>query len=167
MRGYAEGSEEAFNALFARYHERVYGFFLRRTGSEARARDLFQELFLRLHRFRHRFDPEQPFAPWLFAIARRLLVDELRRRAPGSEVSVDDLPIAAAGPDAETVVALRLGVEQTVASLSPEQRRVLFAVQVEGRGYRELVAELGKSADALKQIGSRALRRLRALESPV
>ena len=55
------GSREAFEELFARYKDRLYGFFRRRLESKERADDLTQETFLRLLRSAawHRASPNR------------------------------------------------------------------------------------------------------------
>ena len=45
--------------------------------------------------------------------------------------------------------------------LTAEERYVIVSTKMHGLGYRELAAELGKSADALKKLASRAMQRLR------
>src|SRR3972149_7471007 len=90
MARYADGDSGAFDALFHRYEPRVYAFFLKRTESPQRAQRLYQELFLRIHRARDRYDAERPFAPWLFQIAHRLLVDDQRRAHRSHEVPIGD-----------------------------------------------------------------------------
>jgi len=70
MARYADGDARAFGELFRRYEPRAYASFLKRTASPERAQDLYQELFLRIHRARDRYDAERPFAPWLFQIAQ-------------------------------------------------------------------------------------------------
>ena len=59
MARYAAGDLEAFDELFQRYERCVYFFFLTRTDSPQRAEDLYQELFLRIHWARDRYDPDQ------------------------------------------------------------------------------------------------------------
>jgi RNA polymerase sigma-70 factor (ECF subfamily) len=162
MRRYADGDQAAFDELFRRYEPRAYAFFYRRTGSGDRAEDLYQELFLRLHRSRTSYDPARPFAPWFFQIARRLLIDDLRRAFRSNEVPVAASETSESAPDAEE----RMGyVEQArglLAELSAEERRVLVAAKVEGVSYGELARDLGKSTDAVKKLASRAMQRLRA-----
>lgn len=63
MAAYRDGDAVAFEELFRRYESRAYGFFLKRTASPERAQDLYQELFLRVHRARDRYDPARPFCP--------------------------------------------------------------------------------------------------------
>jgi RNA polymerase sigma-70 factor (ECF subfamily) len=162
MEFYARGSEAAFEELFRRYERRVYGYFLRRVGCEARARDLYQELFLRLHRFRSSYDPGRPFEPWLFQVAHSLVVDEWRQQQRRAEVTLNERDLRAQVSDAEAVVAAREEAERAIESLSPEQARILVDAKVGGLEHREIAAALSKSVDAVKQIASRSLRSLRS-----
>lgn len=164
MERYVGGDAEAFEALFRRYEPRAYAFFLRRTGSRERAQDLYQELFLRIHRARDRYDPRLPFTPWFFQIANRLLVDDHRRAFRNHEVPIGDHEPPAGRPDSEEQVGARQQSLRLLASLSPEERYVVLSSKVEGIGYPELAAHLGKSADAVKKMASRAIQRLRAAE---
>jgi DNA-directed RNA polymerase specialized sigma24 family protein len=50
--------------------------------------------------------------------------------------------------------------------LSPLERYVLVSSKVEGVGYPQLAVELGKSADAVKKMASRAMQRVRATPRP-
>jgi len=162
MARYADGEVEAFDELFRRYEARVYAFFVRRTGSAEQARDLYQELFLRIHRARDAYDPERPFAPWLFQIAHRLVLDDWRRADRAHEVPLLDREIAAGLPDEEQRAGDRERLGQALGALSPDERYVLVSSRVEGVPLRKLAADLGKSVDAVKKMASRATQRLRA-----
>lgn len=161
MARYAEGSGEAFEELFARYEGRAFAYFIGRTGSRERSRDLYQELFLRVHRARHRFDPARPFAPWFFQVARRLVVDDYRRFRRSPEVSIDDRPIAGGSSGSEVLVATHELMEHALSVLSAEERFVVLAAKGEGLAYDELAARLDKSVVAVRKIASRALMRIR------
>lgn len=161
MARYADGDGEAFDELFRRYEPRAYGFFVRRTGSRERAQDLYQELFLRIHRARDRYDPTRPFTPWFFQIANRLLVDDHRRAFRSHEVALEDRDARSAREGSEAVVANREQLAQLLDGLSPDERYVVLSAKVEGIGYPELAEHLGKSVDAVKKMASRALQRLR------
>lgn len=161
---YASGSQAAFQELFRRYEGRAYGYFLRRVGCEARAADLYQELFLRLHRFRESYDPTRPFGPWFFHVARHVLVDEWRRRHREAAVELDEALFASPKPDARERASAREDAERHLERLSPEQARILLDAKVRGLEYSEIAEALSKSVDAVKQAASRSLRRLRAAE---
>jgi RNA polymerase sigma-70 factor (ECF subfamily) len=158
---YAHGSQRAFEELFARYEGRTYGYFLRRVRCEARARDLYQDLFLRLHRFRHTYDPSRPFEPWFFHVAHRVLVDDWRRRHRQAEVGLEESGLACSAPDPERAAAARCESERQLERLSPEEARILVEAKVLGLEYSEIAAALSKSVVAVKQVASRSLRRLR------
>lgn len=161
MARYADGDTEAFDELFRRYEPRAYAFFLRRTGSPERAEDLYQDLFLRIHRARDRYDAGRPFAPWLFQIAQRLLVDDVRRAHRSHEVGFEQ-EARAEHASSEASLGDRELLGRALAALSADERRVLVASKLEGVGYPEIAARLGKSAVAVRKLASRAMRRLRA-----
>lgn len=162
MARYADGEAAAFDELFRRYEPRAYAYFLRRTRSRERAQDLYQELFLRIHRARDRYDPARPFAPWLFQIAHRLLVDDARRAHRAHEVPLARREPRAEAPDGEDRARRRELLGQALAALSWEERHILVSTKLEGVAYAELAAQLGKSAAAVRKVASRALQRLRA-----
>jgi RNA polymerase sigma-70 factor (ECF subfamily) len=162
MERYADGDSAAFEELLGRFEGRAYAFFLRRTSSPQRAEDLYQELFLRIHRARGVYDPARAFAPWFFQIAHRLLVDDLRRAHRAHEVPLGDHEPRSRGLGSERRVADREQLAHLLEALSPDERRVLVAAKLEGIGYPALARELGRSVDAVKKMASRALQRLRA-----
>jgi RNA polymerase sigma-70 factor (ECF subfamily) len=166
MARYADGDEEAFGTLFERYEPRAYVFFLKRTWSPERAQDLYQELFLRVHRARDRYDPQQPFTPWFFKIANRLLVDDYRRAFRSHEVPLEDREPRTSAPGSEEVVADREYAALVLGALSPEERHVVLSAKVQGIGYPELAEHLGKSVEAVKKMASRAIQRLRSGAPP-
>ncbi len=172
MERYAGGDSAAFDELFQRYEGRAYAYFARRTHSGDRARDLYQELFLRLHRARETYDSARPFAPWFFQIAHRLFVDDERRAHRSQEVPFGAHEPTAPGAHSGDPLADREELARLLAPLSADERYVLVCAKVEGIGYRELAAELGRSVEAVRQLASRAMRRLRigpqqtALELP-
>ena len=162
MERYAGGDPTAFEELFRRYEPRAFSYFLRRTGSPDRAQDLYQDLFLRIHRARETYDSRRSFSPWFFQIAHRLLIDDQRRAYRSQELSLEERhQDALAGPSQDGVVSQRDELAQLLEGLSAEERHVLVRSKGEGMGYAELASQLGKSIDAVKQMASRATRRLR------
>lgn len=162
MDRYTRGDLDAFEVLFRRYDRRAFRFLLARTRCPDRAADLHQELFLRLHRSRDRFDPARPFAPWFFEVARNVWNDDLRRRHRLPEVA-DAADVASDGDDPERRAGDRELAGQLLAALGPGQQTLVMRTAVEGLSYRELALSAGRSVDSVKQAGSRALRRLRRL----
>lgn len=162
MERYALGDGDAFDELFRRYEGRVYAYFLRRTRSPDSARDLYQDLFLRIHRFRARFDPSQAFESWFFTIASHVYIDHLRRSRGFEELAGDSFADRAQDRDPEQQAIARSEAHRVLAGLSPEQAAVLVAAKFGGFDYAEIAEELGKTVAAVKQAASRTIRRIRA-----
>lgn len=79
------GSFDAFESLVRRYEGRLYGFLANACGTEAAAREVTQDTFVRAFQAIAQFDPRRPFGPWLFAIARRKAIDRHRATPPAPD----------------------------------------------------------------------------------
>lgn len=82
---------------------------LKRTSSPQRAEDLYQELFLRIHRARDQFDSSRAFTPWFFQIAHRLLIGNRSLNdilAPPSDLSSTARATAAPAPRTSSSTAV-------------------------------------------------------------
>ncbi len=89
------GDPNALSALLMRYQNRLYRYLLRMVHEQAEAEDLFQQTWVRVAEKIAQFDVRRNFEPWLFALARNLAIDHLRRVRPSSL----DEPIGRAQPD--------------------------------------------------------------------
>ncbi len=75
-----DGHLDALGELYDRYHHIVFRTALAITGDEAAAADLLQDVFLRVHRFSMRIDPERPLEPWLYRVTTNLTYTWVKRR---------------------------------------------------------------------------------------
>lgn len=171
------GDEAAFDALFARWSAPLLRYLGRMVRDPGLAEELAQEVFLRVHRARARYEPDARFSTWLFTIATRLAWNELRRprhRHPHDALEGDletgPLPLAADQPAADAVAdARRTGgvVEQALAALPERQRAALWLAAVEGLSYGEVAAALETTERSVKALVHRArtalAERMRAL----
>jgi RNA polymerase sigma-70 factor, ECF subfamily len=126
---------------------------------EGRAEDVVQEILLAVYSKRGTYDPEQLFLPWMYAIARYKLVDNLRTtKGKRQPVPLDALsqPIATY-PETGT----ELDVEQLLASLPKKQRLLLGLVKIEGLTASEAAARTGFSVSDVKVSVHRALQSLK------
>lgn len=75
-----EGNLSALGELYDRHQLMVYRTALAIVGDDAAAADLLQDVFLRIHRFAHRIDPERPLEPWLYRTTANLSYTWVKRR---------------------------------------------------------------------------------------
>lgn len=133
-----QGDPEAFAELVSEYRRPVYSY-LSRSGVEAEERDdLFQEIFLRIHRSADSFDGNRPLHPWVFTIVANAVRNHLRRRRV-RQLLFDRGPAKSEPPDpapsGDHQVQTREAVawlETAVQRLPLEQREVLLLSCVEG-----------------------------------
>src|SRR5512135_2312619 len=85
-----KGDPDAVSELIGRYQHRLYRFLVRMVQDPATAEDLFQQTWIRLMERIGSYDARRNFEAWLFAIARNLAIDYLRRRRPISLDELDD-----------------------------------------------------------------------------
>jgi RNA polymerase sigma-70 factor (ECF subfamily) len=110
-----EGDNSAFEALVNRYKDTVYRLAYRMVGGHEDAEDLSQECFFRLYRVLAKYNPELPFAPWLYRICTNLCINWLQRRdrrvatqsMTGSEEWADQWDMPDVGPGPEQLVATK------------------------------------------------------------
>lgn len=85
----AGGHDAALNDLMDRHAEKLFRYLARSLHDEADAADLAQETFVKLYQSRLKFDPQQKFSTWLYAIASNLVRDRYRWRSRHQQVSLD------------------------------------------------------------------------------
>jgi RNA polymerase sigma-70 factor (ECF subfamily) len=166
MERYAAGDSAAFAQVYDALAPRLYGYLLRQTRDRARAEDLLQQTMLHIHRARDRFIAGAEVRPWAFAIARRLLVDDVRRgrRVILSDDGDPDLGVSD-GPQADEVVQageLAVQVQAILAKLPTSQRAAFELIKQEGLTVAEAAQVLGTTVAAVKLRAHRAYEALRA-----
>jgi len=165
MDRYAAGDDAAFAQVYDALAPRLYGFLLRQTRETARAEDVLQQTLLQIHRARGSFIRGAEVTPWAFAIARRVLIDSVRRgrrEELSTDGQADPGASEAAGAD-ELVQAQQLArrLERELSKLPPAQRAAFELVKNEGLSMAEAAQVLGTTVAAVKLRAHRAYEALR------
>jgi RNA polymerase sigma-70 factor (ECF subfamily) len=133
MREFQGGSRAAFEELFARYREPLYGFFRRRLNGSERAEDLTQETFLAVLHATKRYEPRALVRTYLYGIALKLLAAERRKRlrdGPGLDEAPE--PSSIGSPESA------LWIQQALAKLEDGEREILMLREYEQLSYAEI-----------------------------
>lgn len=134
-RGLRARDPRLLDELIEKFQYRLLRYLVALAGNHALAEDLFQETWLRVLERGHQFDPRYRFEPWLFAVARNLFLDRVRRRPELSlTVSEDDEEIPLDPADVET----RSPFEE--ARHSEQKRALTGALATLAPIYREVLA---------------------------
>jgi RNA polymerase sigma-70 factor (ECF subfamily) len=169
MRRVAAGEERAVGELYDRFGSLVYRMALQAMPTRAEADDAVQEVFVRLWKTAERYDDNRAaLVTWVMLIARRHLVDKLRRNKARLKPGSLDQPHTANLPSDEQRLAGRLEQDERMAALMkristlPElQRTVVVRAYLGGQTLRQIGDELGTPLGTIKSALSRALVRLR------
>jgi RNA polymerase sigma-70 factor (ECF subfamily) len=173
---YQRGDREAFAELVRRYHVPIYNFVIRQIHQTELARDLTQEVFLRLVQSAAEFKHEARFSTWLYTIARNLSVDQLRklghRRHPSLDQPVAENETALLGDNIADVHP-RASVERMASSnevmtciaraveaLPLEQREVFLLREIGNLPFKEIAVITGVGENTVKSRMRYALDRL-------
>lgn len=164
LSGIKNGNRLIFTLCYDKYHRGIYLFVLKYVRSEALAEDIVQEVFVRLWVHRRRLREEGNLAALLYAMARNLTINALRKHRiieTGNARYYDlcdgmQASSAADGEADETVHRLRLAVEEL-----PARQRAIFNLKIyESRTNQEVADLLNVSVNTVKVHYSRSMKHL-------
>lgn len=161
MQRFQTGDEDAFNLLVRRHQQPLINFIARFTGDRDNAEDLAQETFIRIYKAADRYKRGRAqFKTWMYLIAKRLCMNEMRNRGRRDRFRVDNIAtndnvhstnadqidiIATAPADAafqpEVVLErkeLRNAIQKAIAELPEQYRFPLILRDVQGLSYDEI-----------------------------
>jgi RNA polymerase sigma-70 factor (ECF subfamily) len=87
-RGLRRRDPDLLDRLIEQYQHRLFRYLMYLSGNRELAEDLFQETWIRVLERGHQYDGKHEFSTWLYAVARNLTIDYLRKKHP---VSLDGL----------------------------------------------------------------------------
>ena len=157
------GDRAAFEQLVRDWHPRVARFLVRLTGCPELARDLSQEVFLRVYLSAGKYRESGHFSTWLFQVALNQFRDAARKSARRPAVALTDsevlveVPITAPFEDRERVAI----IAEALAELSLPLREVVVLHYYEDLNFEAMARVLGTPASTLKSRFAVAMNQLR------
>lgn len=176
-----DGDESAFEELVARYQNRVLAVLFNAIGDRAEAEDLTQDVFMRVYRARHGYQPSARFSTWIFTITNNLAMNARRSRRAHRRVAIDSRdsgPLGArpqeqlveeksptASGQLHTSEVAEI-VREAVEKLDERQRMAVLLNKFEDLGYTEIARIMDTTPTAIKSLLARARTNLRELLEP-
>lgn len=168
------GDGLAWEALVTRFQGRVYGLAFHYMRSREEARDVAQEIFVRLYEKLGTFHDHETFIPWMLRVGRNVCIDHLRRaRSRGSDsgVPIDETPEPADSrqtpEDAAAGEEDRRLVRRALEKLNEPYREMILLKDIQGLRMEEIASMLEVPLGTVKSRSSRArielARRVREL----
>lgn len=171
MARYCDGEPGGFEELYASLAPRILGYLTAMVGDRPTAEDILQVTFMKLHQCRAAYIRGANPVPWLYTIAHRVCIDEMRRRSRSRvRLSTDgelpnDLTADITGrPSPETSDEDEAAVERSLAALAslPEPlRQAVVLIKLHGRSSAEAASIVGTTVSAIKVRAHRGYLALR------
>jgi RNA polymerase sigma factor (sigma-70 family) len=142
------GDQAAYRTLLGEITTELRAFLARRIRDRSEVEDRLQDVLLALHRARHTYDPSRRFDSWLYAIARHVTIDALRRAGARARweqpLEPDDLDRATGKDEGE------VALDAAFAALPASQREALEMVKLDGMKIEDAAARAGVTQGALR-----------------
>jgi RNA polymerase sigma-70 factor (ECF subfamily) len=167
LAAHRNGDREAFPRLVQQYRRPVYGYLFHCGVPEPDRDDLFQEIFVRVHRQAGSYDPSRPLHPWLFTVVANAVRTYFRKqnRRLFFFAGPPDEDVRDPAPDGEALASARETtdwLERAIQALPLSQREVLVLATLENLPMNDIASILGLPVNTVKTQLRRA--RLRLME---
>ncbi|NER14361.1 sigma-70 family RNA polymerase sigma factor [Leptobacterium flavescens] len=157
----ANGNIDMARHLFDRYHVRIYNYLLGMTKNREVSRDITQEVFYKLIKYRGSYGKTR-FSSWIYTIARNLCNDHFQN-LKNKDYSWDEVEFRAGKPDSNTIEQ-KENTEQlnrALNMLNKQERELILMSRFQKMRYQEIAEITGLSIAAVKTRIHRAMHKLR------
>ncbi len=176
MLAFQSGNHRAFEILIRRHQNGVYNFIYRFLGNPQTTEEVFQEVFIKIHRAAEKYLPNGKFTTWLYTIVRNQCVDTFRRQKLRETLSLDarnevtdaslgDMIAGDETPPDELASANEIEdiLNYALDQLNPEQKEVFLMREKRGFKFEEIANITGASVNTVKSRMRYALEGLRKI----
>ena len=167
---YLEKDERALEELVKRYLPLIFGFVKRYTGNQDNASDITQEVFVKVWKNIKSFDQTKSFRTWIFTIAKRTAIDELRKQKaiPFSVLQEEGFEdsLADESPSVLDQIFLQQQSKELALALTKlptNYNSVIKLYTNDGLNFREIAAKLSEPLNTIKSRYRRGLALLKEL----
>ncbi|SOD13830.1 RNA polymerase sigma factor [Pedobacter xixiisoli] len=165
IKGFREGSETAFREIYVHFSPRIYRFAFSYLKGKQQSEEIVQETFLALLENRLKFEQSRALEPYLFTIAKRLILDQLRK-VVNTKAFKEKLLNTISDQHNETEERivfsdLLVFAESAIDELPLQQQTVFRLSRVEGLSYDEIAERLNLSRNTVKNHLMVAVKKLK------
>jgi RNA polymerase sigma-70 factor (ECF subfamily) len=146
------GNTSAFKRIFEKYQQKVFFIAFRLTGNKDDAKDIVQDVFVRLFKFINKFDTDRNFYTWLYKLTVNASYDYLKKNRKYKEESIDgnakiNSEILIESIDDEKRIDLKSKLYELLEHLATQQRAAYIMREIDDLSYSE-IAEILKCEES-------------------
>ncbi len=168
----AEGDDYAFELLVRRHQTSVLNLVYRFLGDRSRAKDVAQEVFIKVWRAAKTYKPKAKFSTWIYRVAANLCLNELKSSGRRKWISLfggqeeQEARLEMLPDESPSAEDLLLAGEQSrriteaLQSLPENQRMAVILKKYDDLSYQEIAGILDCSVSAVESLLVRAKKNL-------
>ncbi len=158
IEGFLWGDEALFERIIDNNKNYVYNLCYNFVKNSEDARDISQQVFVKIYTRLRDFDTARPFRPWLRRVAVNTCIDFFRERGDLEDLSLDDVQEAAGAVNPSVLKSLEAKdvVDKVLASMPVQYRMVLSLRHLEEMSYNEIADSLDIPIGTVKTLIYRA-----------
>jgi RNA polymerase sigma-70 factor (ECF subfamily) len=153
LAAHLRGDEQAFGKLMQAYRKPVYSFLVRNGLDQHNRDDVFQEIFLKIHKAAHTYQANKPLSPWIFTIAINTIRNFKRQHQPlalcvdaAAEI-IDDQPSPSQTAQLDETIDW---LETAIIQLPEAQANAFALIIIEGMKIKDVSDVLGLPINTIK-----------------
>ena len=159
VRRFKNGNEKAFDRLFEKYQIPLYSICYRYTRNGADARDLTQDIFIKIYNNLKKFNEKSKLFTWLYRIAVNTCISFKRKERN---------PVQECEPARKTIfmderVRMKIAIDDALAKLPERQKMSFILHHYEGYTFNEIGEIMGITTGAAKANHFNAIKKLQVL----
>lgn len=169
MQMFADHNDQAaFERLYYKYKEALIRFSFGYTLNQFRAEEIVHDTFLKVHRYKNKYDPQKTFRTWLWTICKNTNLDALDKKPKHiKDENFDDLESEIESIDESALELLvkestKEHITEVINKLPLSQREALLLWMNDDLNFDEMGSILQKSPQAVKNLVHRAKLGLKA-----
>lgn len=160
-----KGDQQTFEQVYNHYSSQVYRLAFRFLKDKAQSEEIVQETFIKLWLNRHKLDVSGNLWLYLYVIAKRLSLNELRKISQSEELSAQlllNITEAHNRTEEEVLAADMEKFTESVLNKLPNQQQTIFRLsRVEGLTHQQIAEKLGISQNTVKNHMVEALKNIK------
>lgn len=158
------GQSDSYHKLLSQISVILSKFLSRRIGSYHDREDVLQEILLAIHNSRHTYLPSKSFYPWMYAIAKNILVKYYKKiHKQNSRIIEAEIQSLTAIEKIESDEIERTNeIIRLINDLPGKQKRIIQMLKIQGFSIRQVADKLNLSEANVKVIAHRGYHALRS-----
>jgi len=160
---YQNGNENAFRILYDRHSAKIYGYLKKRIKKVEEVNDIFQEVFIKIHRSKHLYNKSWPVLPWLYTVTKSVMLDQFKKNK--NYKYTEDIKLENMAAVALPLTDHLSEATNVMQHLPLSQKTAIQMRYIDENTFAEIAKSLKTTPTNVRQILSRGIKRLKQLIS--